>query len=682
MSDVANKTKEGPPVKHDSNGVLRRAARAELVWEGKYDANGRRIAPLRVALPFQTVETVNESAQDRQKGFQFGSGFREEAWRNRLIWGDKKYVLPSLLPEFAGKVNLIYIDPPFDTGADFSFTATVPDDPDSDEDDSFTFKKEPSVIEHKAYRDTWGRGLESYLQWFYETAVLLHELLHETGSIYVHLDYHVSHYAKAVLDEVLSPANFRNEIIWQRTTPKGHAFTRFPSTHDVLLYYGRSEEVTWHPQHTPHREDYIKSHYSNVEPGTGRRFRLDNCLNPNPDRPNLKYEWNGLTRVWRWTKDKMKSLHDEGRLVYTEKSGMPQYKRYLDEMAGVPVSDIWTDINPVNSQAIEATDYGTQKPEALLKRILEVSSNEGDLVFDCFCGSGTTAVMAEKLQRRWVACDLGRFAVHTSRKRLLSVPDVRPFIIQNLGKYERQLWAGAEFGDNQAAQRQRAYIEFILKLAQATPLNGYTWLHGVKSGRMVHVGAVDAPVSVGDVTLIAAEFKRAIGTGKDAPKTNGIDVLGWDFAFELNEVAKQQAAAANIQMRFLRIPRDVMDKRAIEQGDIHFFELAALSVDMKTSKRNVFLKLKDFVIPPDDVPDDVRKAVKHWSQWIDYWAVDWDNRGDAFHNEWQTYRTRKDKSLQLEVTHTYAEAGEHTIVVKVIDILGNDTTKTLKVKVA
>jgi hypothetical protein len=150
-----------------------RAARAELIWEGKYDAQGRRVAPLRVALPFQTVETVNESAQDRQKGFQFGAGFREEAWRNRLIWGDKKYVLPSLLPEFAGTVNLIYIDPPFDTGADFSFTATVPDDPGASEDDSFTFRKEPSIIEQKAYRDTWGRGLNSYLQWFYETAVLL-----------------------------------------------------------------------------------------------------------------------------------------------------------------------------------------------------------------------------------------------------------------------------------------------------------------------------------------------------------------------------------------------------------------------------------------------------------------------------------------------------------------------------
>jgi hypothetical protein len=246
------------------------------------------------------------------------------------------------------------------------------------------------------------------------------------------------------------------------------------------------------------------------------------------------------------------------------------------------------------------------------------------------------------------------------------------------------LWAGAEFGDakgSRAAARQRAYIEFVLKLAQATPLNGYTWLHGVKGGRMIHVGAVDAPISMGDVTQIAAEYKRAVGTGKDAPKTNGVDVLGWDFAFELNEVAKQQAAAANIQLRFLRIPHDAMDKRAVTQGDIHFFELAALSVEVKTNRRDVLLKLKNFVIPPDDVPEDVQRVVKHWSQWIDYWAVDWDNKADAFHNEWQTYRTRKDNKLALETTRSYSNPGEYAIVVKVIDILGNDTTKTVKVKV-
>jgi adenine-specific DNA-methyltransferase len=183
------------------------------------------------------------------------------------------------------------------------------------------------------------------------------------------------------------------------------------------------------------------------------------------------------------------------------------------------------------------------------------------------------------------------------------------------------------------------------------------------------------------VQQIAVEFRRAVGTGEDAPATNGVDVLGWDFAFELNEVARQQAALANIDVRFIRIPREVLEKKAVEQGDIRFFELAALSVDAAVQGRAVGLTLTDFVIPVDDVPADIQRAITHWSQWIDYWAVDWDNKGDAFHNEWQSYRTRKSRELIRTIRHTYDAPDEYAIVVKVIDILGNDTTKTIRVAV-
>ncbi|HJT75707.1 MAG TPA: site-specific DNA-methyltransferase [Gemmataceae bacterium] len=658
--------------------------KTELIWEGKYDDKGQRTAPLRVALPFQTVETINESAQERDRGlFQYAA--QEQPWRNRLIWGDKKYVLPSLLAEFAGKVDLIYIDPPFDTGADFSFTAAVPGADDED-DDALAFTKQPSIIEQKAYRDTWGRGLDSYLQWFYETAVLLHELLAETGSLYVHLDWRMVHYAKLVLDEVFGIDRYENEIVWQRSLPHGNVDYKFGASHDTILRYSKSEQFTWHPQYMPHREEYLRDFYKYSDPD-GRIYRLISCINPNPNRPNLTYEWRGIKKVWKYTKDRMQRMHDEGLLVYS-KNGIPSYKGYLDEMKGVPAQDIWTDIPPVMGVSREWTDYPTQKPEALLDRILRASSNEGDLVLDCFCGSGTTAAVAEKLNRRWLACDLGRFAIHTTRKRLLQIPGVKPFVVQNLGKYERQRWQSDEFAAAsdpslalRAGQVQRAYVEFILQLYGAAPLHGYTWLHGTKGGRPVHVGGVEAPVSVGDVSRIAAEFKKAMGSGKDAPTSNGVDVLGWDFAFEVNEVARQQAEAANLRLNFKRIPRDVMDKRAVAQGDIHFFELAALGVDVKARGRAVTLALADFVIPPDDVPEDVRAAVKHWAQWIDYWAVDWDNKGDAFHNEWQTFRTRKEGKLALTASHTYAEPGEYRVVVKVIDILGNDTTKTVKVKV-
>lgn len=335
----------------------------------------------------------------------------------------------------------------------------------------------------------------------------------------------------------------------------------------------------------------------------------------------------------------------------------------------------------MNSQAKEDTRYSTQKPEALLERIIKASSNEGDLVLDCFCGSGTTAAVAEKLGRRWITCDLGRFAIHTTRKRLLSVENVKPFVVQNLGKYERQAWQAAEFAEPaQRANVQLRYRNFILDLYHATPIDGYAWLHGIKGGRLVHVGSVDAPIALGEVKAIVNEFWRV--KGKDVGEhSNGIDVLGWDFAFDLNETAKQMAADANIRLAFKKIPREVLEKKAVEQGDILFYELAALDVEVKANRRSACIELQNFFVPPDDVPDEVRGAITHWSQWIDYWAIDWNFRDDTFHNEWQTYRTKKEPKLLLRASHEYEEPGSYAIVVKVIDILGNDTTKAVTVKV-
>ncbi|HEX6478367.1 MAG TPA: DNA methyltransferase, partial [Ktedonobacteraceae bacterium] len=346
-----------------------------------------------------------------------------------------------------------------------------------------------------------------------------------------------------------------------------------------------------------------------------------------------------------------------------------------------PFATVWQDIPPVNSQAIERVSYRTQKPEALLERIIKASSNEGDLILDCFCGSGTTSAVAEKLCRRWIACDLGRFAIHTTRKRLLSIDNVKPFVVQNLGKYERQAWQAAEFADpTQRANLQLRYRNFILQLYRATSIDGYSWIHGVKGGRLVHVGSVDAPIALGEVKAIVNEFWRV--RGKDVGEhSNGIDILGWDFAFDLNETAKQMAADANIRLAFKKIPREVLEKKAVEQGDILFYELAALDVEVKPIKKSASVELKNFFMPPDDVPEDIRNAIKHWSQWIDYWAIDWNYRDDTFHNQWQTYRTKKEPKILLRAFHEYDAPGTYTIVIKVIDILGNDTTKAVTVEV-
>ncbi len=263
-----------------------------------------------------------------------------------------------------------------------------------------------------------GDNMIAYLAMMAVRLIEMQRVLRPSGSIYLHCDPTASHYLKILLDTIFGVVNFRNEVIWQRTTPKGHAFTRFPSTHDVLLSYGKGVQTTWNPQYVPHRQSYIASHYGNIDEETGRQYMLDNCLNPNRDRPNLTYEWNGLTRVWRWTKDKMQAHHDSGRLVYS-KSGMPRYKRFLDEMSGTPVTSIWTDIPPVNSQAQERLGYSTQKPLALLERIISASSNEGDIVLDPFCGCGTAIEAAENLKRQWIGIDVTYLAIHVIEGRLL-----------------------------------------------------------------------------------------------------------------------------------------------------------------------------------------------------------------------------------------------------------------------
>jgi adenine-specific DNA-methyltransferase len=656
---------------------------AELIWDGKYDEHGHKRAPVRIELPFQTVETVNESAQERQRTLELSSSGHDPEWRNRLIWGDKKYVLPSLLPEFAGKVDLIYIDPPFDTGADFSFSATVAHGQDEDEgEDTVSFVKEPSILEQKAYRDIWGRGLNSYLQWFQETAVLLKDLLTDSGSIYVHLDWHVGHYAKVILDEILGEMNFQNTVVWKRGPGKSHPKS-FGHNADFILFYTKADQYTFNKQFQELSQDYLNSF---KEDSKGKY--VTSPLHSGKPAKHVPV-WKGVRppqgRGWAYKIETLEQFDKEERIEWSSE-GVPRLKRYLEEIEGSVIQELWADIKPVLGKSNEFL-YPTQKPEGLLERIVKASSNEGNLVLDCFCGSGTTAAVAEKLGRRWITCDLGRFAIHTTRKRLLGIRDVKPFVVQNLGKYERQQWQVAEFPSNgkdrleEQKEREAAYRKFILELYHATPVSGHAWLHGVKSGRMVHVAAVDAPVTRADVNAIAAEVWKSAGKGANSPQKPAVDILGWEFALELNETAKEVAAQARVDAAFKKIPREVLEKKAVEQGDVQFFELGALSVDTIIKKRELTLTLSDFVIPLDDVPAEVRSAIKHWSQMVDYWAVDWDFKDDTFHNQWQSYRTRKNPKLELSKGYEYPQPGQYTVVVKVIDILGNDTTKTLTVVV-
>lgn len=312
-------------------------------------------------------------------------------------------------------------------------------------------------------------------------------------------------------------AQMKTELVWagkydvygRRVAP---VRVKLPfQTLDCIFYYSRTPGMQkLNMEFLPLPQSTTDRWYRHVEEKTGRRYNKADITGPGgAQKGNPVFEWKGVTRAWRFSKQRMEELENQGRIVYSS-SGMPYLKRYLDESKGVPLQDMWDDIKMIRGihANSEGVDYPTQKPEALLERIIKLSTDENALVLDCFCGSGTTAAVAEKLNRRWITCDLGRFAIHTARKRLLSIEGVKPFVVQNLGKYERQAWQAAEFGGpERAAAAVANYRRFILDLYGARPLEGYAWLHGLKHGRMVHVGAVDAPVSPGDVTQIALEFR-------------------------------------------------------------------------------------------------------------------------------------------------------------------------------
>lgn len=591
----------------------------ELVWEGK------RTQVERVPLPFQVIETINQSRATREQTpllaglpalplFE-GDASDKDIWRNKLIWGDNKYVLASLLKEgFAGKVNLIYIDPPFDTGADFSFSVKIGDE---------EVVKQPSIIEQKAYNDTWGKGTDSYLQMMYERLVLMRELLAENGSIYVHMDWRVAHYVKVLLDEVFGEDNFQNEVIWTFIIGAS-GNERWGRKHQSILFYSKSQ--SWD-------------------------FNLGDITIPyNPET------------------------------IARAKRGEARYKNVTAEeleKKGKNPGDVWNDITPLQGNAVESVGYDTQKPEKLLERIILGSSNQKDLVADFFCGSGTTLAVAEKLGRRWLGCDLGRFAIHTTRKRLLDIQDCKPFEILNLGKYERKYWQmngiGGRHRDSQKAIYE--YLAFIVELYHAEPVIGFSHLHGRKAGRMVHVGATDAPVTLSEIIDALEECS--------ANKLTALDVLGWEWEMGLHDVVGSEARQRGEDLRLLNIPREVMDKRAVAAGDVHFYELAYVETEARQQGTAVQIALKDFIIPSLElVPLEIRDKVKKWSDYIDYWAVDWDFKEDTFHNQWQSYRTRQHPTLATESDwHNYPVPSTYKLLVKIVDIFGNDTTKLLEVKI-
>ena len=364
-------------------------------------------------------------------------------WKNKLYYGDNLEWLRNHDAFPNESIDLIYLDPPFNSKADYNVIFTEPGGEKKSQaqiqafDDSWHWEKEAAVnaiaelatsrpeivelVEWLGQRgDKKSTSTAAYLSMMAVRLIELHRVLKPTGSLYLHCDPTASHYLKVLLDSVFGTTCFRNEIVWKRTSSKGHAFTRFASNHDIILCYSKAGKMIWNPQYNAHDPEYVNKFYRHVEPGSGRRYRLDNLANPNKNRPNLTYEFLGVTRVWRWTKERMSEAYEKGLIVQNAPGNVPALKRYLDEQEGTPVDDVWDDILPVQSQSTERLGYDTQKPLPLLERIIEASSNEGDIVLDPFCGCGTTIAAAQKLNRKWIGIDVTWLAIDLIEKRLVN----------------------------------------------------------------------------------------------------------------------------------------------------------------------------------------------------------------------------------------------------------------------
>jgi DNA modification methylase len=627
------------------NEKLRKKDSARLVWDTK-----PRRAPNPKDIEFQTAEVVIPNPQTAgQLPLSFRDGLlgEEEIDKqkmNRLIWGDNLLAMQALLAQgYEGKINLIYIDPPFDSKADYSHKMTI---------EGSEFTKEPSVIERLAYKDTWAGGTDSYLDMLYPRLQLMKRLLAEDGSIYVHCDWHVNSYIRILLDEIFGKETFQNEIVWcytgPRKTPK--AFSR---KHDIIFLYSKDSQ---------------------------------------------NYKFNQLTIPHK------SGLHDTGQVeTFGRKREQPVAEQQIKELEerGKVLEDWWIDIWATERYRNELLGYDTQKPSALLERIIKASSNKGDLVADFFCGSGTTLAVAEKLGRRWIGCELGKVGIQVTRARLVE-QRAKPFLIENIGNYQREMiyLTGGRIWEMQ---------NLILKLYGATPRDKMSGL-GTRKGEdgveeLVYVGYPDRPVTARKTEELAIQAQKLDGRGYKR-----LIILGWDYEYNYHQAieSRKRALKDKIKVEIISrdIPPDIYDylKKAKTEEDIEalsekvkFYERPYLKMDtpgienVGDGKVEITLAIKRYVLMDIPISQTSKKgqedytalmkiAKDNFAVLIDYWAVDWDYDGYTFKCQWQAFRGngKKAKTVTTEAKDIL-DKKKRTVAVRVVDIFGNDAGAVFEV---
>ena len=598
-------------------------------------------------------------------------------WMNRLVYGDNLLTMQALLagdpqtglPSLRGKVDLIYIDPPFDSKADYRTPITLP---------NANLEQKPTVIEQFAYADTWEEGTISYLKMIYPRLMLMKELLSKKGSIYVHIDWHIGAYVKIILDDIFEKDNFRNEIIWKRGTVKGAKAVgnQYARNHDMILYYSRSNDYVYHTQYLPYTEEYIKQRYTKDD-NDGRGPYTDQAIG---------------TR----SEESLKELEKDNRIFVTS-NGKRRVKYYLSEAKGIALDDSWNDISEVNSMAKENVGYATQKPEPLLERTMKASSDAGNLACDFLGGRGTTAAVAERLGRRWITCDIGKPAALVMRKRFID-QDVKPFLYQSIGDYQKEA-----FHNNKKLRRVGDLSQVVLGLFGALPFTpeqvsdrNFGYIKGTRTLVMV-----DSPNRLTTAATVrrAVEAKASL-LGGDWDK---VIVLGWNFAFDISQAIEKYK---NSNVEVLVIPPDLLDKlskkgfkKLIADKTVRFSSLQYLvvnPVEVKTNESGedeLSISLNNYVLlSPDNIPLDDKDKEKLQQvmeqdplSLVEYWSIDPDYDGETFRSTWQDYRENVDNdsdplhcvySARIKMPHK----DERKVCVKAVDVFGFESQVILDVK--
>ena len=731
--DVVNLIEEGKSLPEKYRFLLfDESNQVELNWNGKTDK------VTNVVLPFQIIEHIDEPRTENveQASFDFSSSGQKTDWTNKVIWGDNKYILSSLKNgpmrkeiEKQGGIKLIYIDPPFDVGADFSINVEIGD---------ISFEKKPNVLEHLAYRDTWGNGQDSFLSMLYERLLIMRDLLSDEGSIFVHTDTKVGPQIKTVLDEVFGVDNLMNIISWLRTRVSHSDGGQFGRNTDLILFYRKSNNSKFFHQYEQHSEDYIKR-FSQKDDDE-RLFMLVPLHGPGSGPPRI---FNGkeihppIGRCFP-SQEYIDKLLKENMIGYTS-NGTPCKKSYLDTNKGKIVSNFWDSIVPLNPVAKERIGYPTQKPEKLMERIINATTEEGDLIADFFVGSGTTASVAEKLNRKWICSDLGKFAIHTTRKRMISVQrelkksakNWRPFEILNLGKYQRQYFISdgknERDTDNnlQKQKKEKCFAELIFEQYKATEISGFRTINAKKGTNFVSLGPVDQPLSRNHVEEIIEECLKN--------KITSVDILGFEYEMGLFPDIQEEAKSKGLSLSYKQIPIDIFDPRAVSKREIIFHDVAYIGLKPHISGKNLSIELTDFAVfynennlnLDETLSNGKSKVVlengqivekkkdkdgiiseiiltNNWHDMIDYWSVDFEYESKkeiiktktedgkieekwtgsfVFENEWQAFRNNKEKKLLLTSSQKEIKQEKTKVAVKVVDIFGNDTMKVIEVKV-